>query len=586
MNGFKKVVSFFLVFALIVSSALTTFCTVAYADKKDMSNAFKKVLNGGKLVLNSAPPADIDDQIFYSALDDFMLENPEFQVNIVDDSTTKIKLIRDIGEEAEESHVVEIVWKYNEKVLGKAKEVAKKLPQSGALLTLTDLEMVNYWVYYDPTSQRETIVNYSGELKALVENTNFSIASQSHGGAQLPFYTFRGGPAMLRHNKTTYYAVGAISARAQHIIYVSESTADTKQALLEAVQKRIDEYIGKGVIEVIATDETVIDYYNGEIAGFDTALEEATKELPKVQAMLDAENAKEEATRNQELIDRYTNEIFEYEQIVATTPEQKQVFIDDFKEGGMLCFLKNAVGGFIFEAKVVGKETSFQFVVGRDNKKLVAPSYECIDVETEISVSTDSAEVPLDTLVEVDKLVDGAEHDRICQVIGAKDNELFDIKLHSDSQGKHITKLKNGKFLVKIPIPEKFKGKNVKIVYVDANNTITEYEVAEKDGSACFETDHFSIYALTVREESVSTTTQAAATATQAEIVTTVTTIAQLETATTGGSGVITTATAVSAQPSGDTNSENNDTLWIVLLSVAGIALVAAGAFLLIKKRK
>lgn len=492
MKHLKKFGALILTVTLLISA----FCVTANAKQSDMSAAFNRVLNGGQLVFNSVPPVDENDQTFYSALDDFMLENPDFSVNIVGNSTSKIKLILNYGQENEEAHVVDIVWRHTPKVWEKAKEIAKKLPGSGTTVNLTDMELVNYWAYYKPDSPRQTLVNYSGELKAILENTNFTLASQKHGGMSAPFVTFCGGPATLRHNKTTYYAIGAISARADHVIYIPENTANDKTALAAAAQKRIDDYIGKNVIKVTATNETVTGYYNGELADYDRRLAEAEEELPKITAALNAENAKPENQRDQSLIDQYAGKVFDYEQIIENTAQWKQEFMDDFAEGGYFHFLKKAEGDFIFEAKV--SDRTFKFIVMKDDDKLTAPTYTSVDFETQVSVSTDSAEVPLDTVVEVDRLTDGEEYDRICKAIEADDNETYDIRLHSDTLDNRVTKLANGKFLVRIPVPERFKGKRLHILYVDADNRVTEHSATEKDGYACFETDHFSIYTLAV----------------------------------------------------------------------------------------
>lgn len=565
MNFCKKLGSLLLAIITVFSLLSPVFCPKAYA-KDDMSPAFKKVLNGGKLVLRSAPPADQDDYLFYSAMDKFMLENPDFGLSIVDEETTsKVTLTLRNGGDNEESHVVDVVWKYNPKVWEEAKKIGANFPASGAVPDLTDMELVNYWAYHNPNAFWQTLVNYSGELKAIVKNTNFTLLSQSHGGPREPFYTGTGGPAALCHNKTLYYAVGSIGVSAQHIIYVPENTADTKQALLAAVQKRIDEYMGKGVIKVTAAEETVTDYYNGELANFDKTLETAKTELPKVQAKLDAEMAKEESERDQEAITQYSHEISTYELAIINTPRYKQNFIDEFKEGGLFFFLKKAAGDFIFEATVPGKDTRFKFVVMKDNSKLVMPSYKSVDLETKISVSTDSGDIPLDTVVEADKLTGGEEYNRICKVVNADDNEMFDIKLHSNSLENHITTLGNGKFLVKIPIPAGFKGKTLSVFYVDAGGKSTEYAVTEKDGYACFETDHFSIYTLAAKSIVTTTTTEPTPTGTDKD--TPVDTDADTDTDT-------------------DTDTKGSAVLWVVLgiLLAAGLGTAGFFAFKKIKK--
>ena len=72
---------------------------------------------------------------------------------------------------------------------------------------------------------------------------------------------------------------------------------------------------------------------------------------------------------------------------------------------------------------------------------------------------------------------------------------MFDLQLFSKSIG-NITKLDNGSFEVRLPISEKFKGKDLIVYYVDNNNKVTEYKVTVDGDYAVFETNHFSVYTL------------------------------------------------------------------------------------------
>ena len=181
------------------------------------------------------------------------------------------------------------------------------------------------------------------------------------------------------------------------------------------------------------------------------------------------------------------------------TPGYKQYFIDSFNDGGDLQFLKNAEGDFFFNVEVIGKEESYKFVIIKDDTKLAVPSYTTVDLNTNVSVTTDSSTVPLDTVVEVNKLTEGSEYDRIIEILDIEENETCDIKLYSGSLNKYVTELEDGKFEVKIPVPEKFKGKkNLIVYYVDENNTPIPYTVTidEEENTVSFLTDHFSIYTL------------------------------------------------------------------------------------------
>ena len=182
------------------------------------------------------------------------------------------------------------------------------------------------------------------------------------------------------------------------------------------------------------------------------------------------------------------------------TPGYKQYFIDSFSDGGDLCFLENAAGDFFFNVEVIETEESYKFVIIKDDNKLTVPSHSTVDLNTSVSVSTDSTLVPLDTVIEVNKLTEGTDYDRIIEVLNVEEDETFDIKLHSGSLDKYVTKLEDGKFEVKIPIPEKFNGKkNLIVYYVDENNTPIPYTATIDEEANCvtFLTDHFSIYTLT-----------------------------------------------------------------------------------------
>lgn len=141
-------------------------------------------------------------------------------------------------------------------------------------------------------------------------------------------------------------------------------------------------------------------------------------------------------------------------------------------------------------------DVEHNFIIVPDSDKMVTPSYESSDLRTDVTVSAQGASFPLDTLIEVEHLTSGAEYDKLIKVLGVKDNATFDIKLHSNSIDGYITKLDNGKFGVKIPVPDNFKGKDLIAYYVDANDKVIEYKVTVDKGYAVFETDHFSIYTL------------------------------------------------------------------------------------------
>lgn len=138
------------------------------------------------------------------------------------------------------------------------------------------------------------------------------------------------------------------------------------------------------------------------------------------------------------------------------------------------------------------------FGVNKDSSKINnTVSFKSSDLITNVSVETDG-DIPLDTIIGVNHITSGDTYDKLMSVLSIDDGEVFDISLNSIAQKKNITKLDNGKFLVKIPVPSKYEGKDLIVYYVDDSKTVTSYEVTVKDGYATFETDHFSTYTLTI----------------------------------------------------------------------------------------
>ena len=444
MIQFKKAFSVLLAFIILLSVMSTT--VFASNENQKMSEEFSKILTDGKLVLNFVKPTSIEDTIMWDAADNFSLENSNFMFNpdTFTEDFSKVEL--SMYAEETEKHIVDVVWNYDAEVLEGTEELVANFPEDWSSyinLELSDLELVNYWRYYSAETKSGALANFSSELKTALGESNFYFEVQTYGGGREPFYTTNGGVARLLHNGIVYKSLGGISAKANHVIYVPESTADTPDALIAAAQKRVDDYIGENIVKITDSGETVSDY--------------------------------------------------------------RIEYADYFEEGGLFYFLNSAAGGFVFNVEVLEKEETYKFVIIKDDSKLAVPAFASIDFKTNVSVSTDSSEVPLDTVIKVEKITHGEEHERICGTLEIKDGEIFDIKLHSGTLDDYISQLKNGKFKVRLPIKNEYKGKELVVYYVDANGNKTKYNVTVKNNFAFFETDHFSIYTLTTVTEDVQT---------------------------------------------------------------------------------
>ncbi len=463
-----------------------------YVRAQEFSEEFRKVAPDGKVIFPYAKP-NAEEGASWLIMEEFCTTNENFSFDPFEDfsddfATLELTLYPETGKE--EVHAVEVVWDYSEDVLNTVNVFIEKFPEDRSWFHVTDLELVNYWLYNKSDAELESttdsLANYSGELRAYLDNSNFQLPVETRGGSDDIFYTERIGSAKLVHEGTAYATFEMLGARAEHVIYVPADTDDTKEALAAEAQKRIDDYIGANRIKITAAEETVTDYYNTTIADFDA-------EMAAAQVIYDRESAKPENERDW---DAYWNA----KNVLDYTPGYKQYFIDSLEEDGDLHFLRQAAGDFFFNVQVKEGQDPYKFIIVKNDEKLAAPAYSIKDLNTKVQIKTDSPAVPLDTTVKVEKLTAGESYESILKTLNVdKDHsETFDIKLHSDSLGGYVTKLKDGKFEVTIPLSEKLKGQDLAAYYVDADGKTEIYEATPTDDKnyVVFYTDHFSIYTL------------------------------------------------------------------------------------------
>lgn len=458
---------------------------------KEMSDYYKKQLNkDGKFVVNSIKPQTEEE---FVGLFEVMFYNKgiyaDFEFVSKDFSSCEITIINDKG--IPETHKVGIEYKYDEKV----KEIADKMTSSikkeegkPHYFYVKDLELINYWLNSGDESEKmgaSNFDNYSGELKELTNHKNFNLSIDHRMGADEEFFTMRGGIGLLQYKDTTYYINYMLAVLGNHIIYVPNETESTREALAQAVQKRVDEYVGENKVKITAGEGTVLDFYKNNS-------ERMEKEL---QNKIDAENSKEKPDIN--LINEYKGLIEWYRDYYVE--EYVKESYNDPK--GEHYFLQSAEGGFWFTATVNGED--YEFIVIKDSSKMITPKYKTSDVKTNVEISSTSTEIPLDTVVEAEKVTEGSEYEKIVKVLEVEEHAIFDLNLFSNSLNKHVKKLENGNFEVRIPIPENLKNKKLAVYFVDDNNNIEEYEVKIEGEYAVFITKHFSTYTLAEENEKI-----------------------------------------------------------------------------------
>lgn len=464
---------------LLIMSFVVCISNSVYAET--MSDNFKKILTDGKLVIRSVEPKTLDEA--YVIVGEYVDSNyPNFYADVsnISKDYKYCDISYDDGK-TKESHNVEISYVYDKATKTTVEKYIKQIPEDIEYFSVKDMELVNYWLNSNDVSN---LINYSDEFKKYLNYKNFNIEIRM--GADEEFQTFAAGTANFNYDNTTYGVMYYIGTNAKHIVYVPENTPLTKEAIIEAVKIRLNNYLGNSKIEIVAGDKRLSEY----------VLEDYNKNIDEAQQKLNEENAKPESERDAVKIIRYQTELDNW-------TNMKNEFLREFNnEDGQNYFLKNALGDYYFIMKINGVE--HKFVVQKGSAEDMSnPKYKTSDIATDIEITTTSSNVPLDSVIKVKEITDGEEYTKILNAIDSKEAKVYDLKLYSKSIENYVTRLQNGKFEVKIPLDEKYNGKKLVVYYVDSNNKTTEHKVTVKDGFAVFTTDHFSVYALAEQKESI-----------------------------------------------------------------------------------
>lgn len=318
-----------------------------------------------------------------------------------------------------------------------------EIPEGKKDFTVRDLEIINFWLNAKGSSKY--ITNYSSELKQYFDYKNFSLDVRQ--GTTSPFSTGRSGMANFKYNDVVYGLIEQFSITADHIIYVPTETEDTPESILNAAQARINNYVGEEKAELTYVS-TAKDYFINNIGEVSTEYD----------TFADA---------------------FYYEYGIENVSENDLIYTVD-----------------VFYDENSGN--THKLIIRRDSSKMINPTYVTSDFSTDITISSNQSEIPLDTMINATELTSGTEYEKILEILNLTDNITFDLKLYSDSLDEYITKLEDGSFEVKIPIPEDFKGKDLAVYYVNDNEEKEPYTVdtTSEPGYAIFTTTHFSIYTL------------------------------------------------------------------------------------------
>ena len=142
-------------------------------------------------------------------------------------------------------------------------------------------------------------------------------------------------------------------------------------------------------------------------------------------------------------------------------------------------------------------DQTVEIVFEKNSKKIKDIEFTTKDLESDVEINSKSSKIPLDTLIEVDEITkEETKFKEILNKLNKDNGMIFDLKLHSETLNKYITKLENGYFEVRIPLKEEYKNKNLSAYYIKDNGEIEEYKITIKDGYGIFTTNHFSTYTI------------------------------------------------------------------------------------------
>lgn len=409
---------------------------------QDYTANVEELLTDGKLVIKSIKPTTFEQS--YLIISEYVGEKIEgcYTDNYnVDYTSADI-----VCGQTEQTFPVSIVYDYDSGVKTIVDEYVSNITKDR--FAVSDLEVINFWLYGQ--GNVENLSKYSEEFKKQINYKNFILDVRM--GSSEPFLTEVGGPGKFKYDDVLYSLSDEMFVEAKHIIYVPTGTSEAN--LLSVAQKRIDDYVGK--------NNVVLSEYSAFLTDYIALLTEWNESYP--------ENMK----KTPEEINQ----------------EAEQFLQDELTKAGATKVFKATVG-----------EKSYNLFIVADSSKMVTPTYKTSDLQTDVTITSDKGMIPLDTLIKVSKITGGSSYDEIIKILNIANSEMFDLSLYSNSLEEKITKLDDGSFEVRIPISEKFKGKDLVVYYIADDGKKVEYTVKIDGEYAVFNTNHFSIYTLAEMEE-------------------------------------------------------------------------------------
>lgn len=395
-----------------------------------------------------------DDNNYFAIFEDIEINN-DINIQNCNETYTKCSATDFSGNYYPNVTINYIYDKNTKKVVD---SIVSKLEER--VYNVSDLEILSYWL------NGGSILYYSNDLMSTLGYKNFeNFSFDVRAGDNSLFNIIEAGILKFIYNDTIYFMADFVEVDGNNIIYVEDNT--NSNDLMKSAQTRIDNYFGKDKVKLVDAGK-LEEFLNSYV--------------------LD----------NQDIID----EMYEYNESMKNLPgyvaKTKEEIANQLKEE-----IRSMVSDILKENehiyKVIIRDNTYYTLIRSDSSKMIETTYRTSDILTDVSISSSNKTIPYDALVNVQKITDGETYKKILDILKLTNSEMYDLKLFSKSLNNYVSKLVNGSFEVRIPIKDEYKNKNLVAYYVDDNGKVTKYEVIVKDGYAIFNTDHFSIYTLGVK---------------------------------------------------------------------------------------
>lgn len=462
----KKVREFRLLFILVIGLFFVP--NVVFADELD--DEFSRIAPGGVIKVNSVQAkssADIDVLVNYeinklaskgywveAVADPNATDFTNIQLNIC--KVVQVSTYEECGDRKSFNAKIEYteantkVLNYVNTMLGKFKKVNFSDDWMLNGYRIEDLGLINYY-YNMNTSGVDNgfygnLIKYSADFNKVTEGSNLTYKTDLRIGLASDDYLYGGGFGYMiaYYNGVAYSYTDDMAMIENKVLYIPNDTLDNSESYIAAAKKRIK-------------DKLNIDV-DIKLGG---TLESLKKEV--------------------------------YNKSLSITCDETCALNESETVVDSKILDPNTTDGNYYVFTINNTKVKF-FIQKKDLSTVENPVYNGKDIITNISISSDSSIIPLDTSLKVQEINSGEYYDKVSELLETSNFKIFDIKLFSNNKNSYISKLDNGEFIVKIPVPDTLKGKNMIVYYIDENGNKETYPVTVENDVLTFKTKHFSEY--------------------------------------------------------------------------------------------